>query len=159
MTDDARADDEGRRSDEGRRPDEGRRSDDQVGSLAEEAAKLFAAAADWAREHTGDQAGSSAAASGTAGPRLGEWLSREHIATGAPECRWCPLCQAIGLLRSTSPEVKEHLASLVVVARQLLDAVADSVVETATDDGSRERRRSRTPDVEHIDLAEGDSWD
>jgi hypothetical protein len=124
---------------------------DEVGSLSEEAAKLFAAAADWAREHTGD--GHGAASTGGPGARLGEWLSPEHIATGAPECRWCPVCQAIGLLRSTSPEVKEHLASLVVVARQLLDSVADSVAQDARPD------RSSTPDVEHIDLSEDDSWD
>jgi hypothetical protein len=132
-----------------------------VGSLGEEAAKLFAAAAAWAREHAGDVAGPAAAAGSAAGTdsgdaagsgaasRLGEWLSADHIATGAPECTWCPLCQAIGVLRSTSPEIKEHLASLVVVARQLLDSVADAAQES----------KQSSPDVEHIDLSEDDSWD
>jgi hypothetical protein len=125
-----------------------------VGSLGEEAAKLFAAAADWAREHTGEAAGSTGREGGSAaGWGLGDLLSSEHLATGAPECRWCPLCQAIGLLRSTSPEMKEHLASLVVVGRQLLDSVADAV---APDD---KPERPAKPDVEHIDLAEDDTWD
>jgi hypothetical protein len=119
-----------------------------VGSLGEEAAKLFAAAAAWAREHAGDATGPAAAAGSGAGARLGEWLSADHIATGAPECTWCPLCQAIGLLRTTSPEVKEHLSSLVVVARQLLDSLAEAAQEA----------EQSTPDVEHIDLSEDDSW-
>jgi hypothetical protein len=133
------------------------RSTGDVGSLGEEAAKLFAAAAAWAREHAGDAAGPAAAAGSGAGNRLGEWLSADHIATGAPECSWCPLCQAIGMVRSTSPEVKEHVASLVVVARQLLDSLADSVAEAVGDDGQPTKRS--TPDVEHIDLSEDDSWD
>jgi hypothetical protein len=125
------------------------RSTGDVGSLGEEAAKLFAAAAAWAREHAGDPTGPAAAAGSEAGDRLGEWLSADHIATGAPECKWCPLCQAIGVLRSTSPEVKEHLASLIVVARQMLDSLAEAVQEP----------KQSPPDVEHIDLSEDDSWD
>jgi hypothetical protein len=121
-----------------------------IGSLGEEAAKLFAAVADWAREQAGDAAAPTAAGAGT---RLGDLLSQEHIATGAPECRWCPVCQAIGLLRSSSPEVKEHLASLVVVARQLLDSVADTVAPDA------KPGPASAPDVEHIDLTEDDPWD
>ena len=140
---------------------EGDRHRDEVGSLAEETAKLFAAAADWARDHsssdrpTASGGATGGATGGTAGARLGEWLADEHIATGAPECRWCPVCQAIGVLRSTSPEVKEHLASLVVVARQLLDSVADAASHGATP----KPERSSPPDVEHIDLSEDDSWD
>jgi hypothetical protein len=135
----------------------------EVGSLGEEAAKLFAAVTDWAREHTGEStsgdaaAGKPAADDATAGntssSRLGDLFSAEHVATGAPECRWCPLCQAIGLLRTTNPEVKEHLASLVVVARQILDSVADAVADDAKPD------RTSSPGVEHIDLSEDDSWD
>lgn len=127
---------------------------DEVGSLADEAAKLFAVAADWAREHTEG----SAASGGGPGARLRDGLSDEHIATGASECRWCPVCQAIGLLRSTSPDVKEHVASLVVVARQLLDSVADAVADDGKSGGGGPSR-SGPPDVEHIDLSEDDSWD
>ena len=138
MTDDARPKGEGGES--------------EVGSLADEAARLFAAAADWARQ----QAGDSGTASGLSTPRLGDWLGQEHIATGAPECRWCPICQAISLLRTTSPDVKEHVASLVVVARQILDSVADAVVDDGR--GGKPRPESK-PNVEHIDLSEDDPWD
>jgi hypothetical protein len=119
------------------------RPNSDVGSLGDEAAKLFAAVADWAREHTGEETG----------PGRDDLFSAEHIATGAPECRWCPLCQAIGLLRSTSPEVKEHLASLVVVGRQLLASVGDAVAPDAKPE------RTSKPDVEHIDLSEDEPWD
>jgi hypothetical protein len=144
------------------------RSSGEVGSLGEEAAKLFAAVTDWAREHTGestsgspaagkpgsgDPAAGESAAGNSSSSRLGDLFSAEHIATGAPECRWCPLCQAIGMLRTTNPEVKEHLASLVVVAKQILDSVADAVADDAKPD------RTSSPDVEHIDLSEDDSWD
>jgi hypothetical protein len=125
------------------------RSTGDVGSLGEEAAKLLTAAAAWAREHAGDATGPAAAAGSGAGVRLGDWLSADHIATGAPECKWCPLCQAIGMLRSTSPEVKDHLASAIVVARQLLDSLAEAVQEP----------QQSSSDVEHIDLSEDDSWD
>jgi hypothetical protein len=45
----------------------------------------------------------------------------EHIATGAEECRYCPVCQVIHLVRATSPEVKAHLA---VAASSLMQAAA-----------------------------------
>ena len=75
-------------------------SDDpeQVGSVAEEAIKLFGALSGWAKEH-------------------GEGLSsfadelQEHVATGAPECAWCPLCRTVAAVRQTSPEVRTHLTS------------------------------------------------
>ena len=138
MTDDTRPNDEG--------------NEGEVGSLADEAARLFAAATDWARQHTGD----SGTAAASSAPRAGDWPGQEHIATGAPECRWCPICQAISLLRTTSPDMKEHVASLVVVARQILDSVAESVGDTGS--ASKPRPESK-PDVEHIDLSEDDPWD
>jgi hypothetical protein len=124
----------------------------EVGSLADEAARLFAVATDWARQYTADSRTGSAASA----PRSGDWPGQEHIATGAPECRWCPICQAISLLRTTSPDMKEHVASLVVVARQILDSVAETVGEAGS--ASKPRPES-TPDVEHIDLSEDDPWD
>jgi hypothetical protein len=75
-------------------------SDDheQVGSVAEEAMKLFGAFSSWAKEH-------------------GEGLSsltddlHEHVATGSPECTWCPVCRTVAAVRQTSPEVRAHLAT------------------------------------------------
>src|SRR5689334_24333897 len=78
----------------------GQESDDRdpVGSVAEEAAKLLGALSGWAKEH-------------------GEGLSsfgdevHEHLATGAPECTWCPVCRTVAAIRQTSPEVRAHLTS------------------------------------------------
>jgi len=138
-------------TEEGRPKDEGESTGD-IGSLGEEAARLFAAATDWARQHTGDTADPA----GQTATDPGDWLGHEHIATGAPECRWCPVCQAIGLLRTTSPDLKEHVASLVVVARQVLDSVAETVGEPGS---NAKPRPEPKPDVERIDLSEDDPWD
>ena len=63
----------------------------EVGSAAEEAARLLAAAEQWAR---------------TRGSTL---LDAEHLATGTHECTVCPLCQTLGRLRQVRPEVATHL--------------------------------------------------
>lgn len=65
-------------------------STDRVGSAAEEAARLLAAAEDWARARAGR-------------------LDGEHLATGSAECSVCPVCQAVGALRHVRPEVVSHL--------------------------------------------------
>ena len=44
----------------------------------------------------------------------------EHLATDAVECTYCPVCRAVHAVRSTSPEVREHLAN---AASSLLLAV------------------------------------
>ena len=77
-----------------RRPD--------VGSAAEEAARLLAAAEQWARDR-----GSAV-------------LHSEHLATGAPECTVCPLCAAVGALRNVHPDVVTHLLE---AARSVVAAV------------------------------------
>jgi hypothetical protein len=58
---------------------------EQAGAAAE-AARLLAALQDWAREDVG-----------------------EHLATGAGECRYCPLCTAISVLRGDRPQVTDKL--------------------------------------------------
>ncbi len=68
-----------------------------LGSATEEARRLLAALQDFARRTTG-----------------------EHIATGAPECRLCPVCQIISFVRDSRPEVAEHLGS---AAAALLSAL------------------------------------
>lgn len=62
-----------------------------LGSAAEEAARLLAAAEHWAR---------------TRGTQL---LSDEHLATGSGECTVCPLCQTVAALRQVPPEAVAHL--------------------------------------------------
>jgi hypothetical protein len=109
-----------------------------VGSVAEEAAKLFGALSGWAREH-GD--GVTAMADSMA-----EQL-HEHIATGSPECAWCPVCRTVAAIRQTSPEVRVHLAS---AASSLMMAVSGMM---ATHPPTREGG------VERIDLDDDpDEW-
>ncbi len=125
---------------------------EDVGSVGEEAAKLFGALSDWARDH---------------GPDLGHGLSglasqaaasakdvNEHIATGDAECTYCPICRTVHVVRTASPEVRTHLA---VAAASLMQAAA-GVLAAASSDPSRGSGRGR--DVEHIDLdgASDEDW-
>ncbi len=64
---------------------------ESIGSAAEEAAKLLAAAQEWARAR----------------------FDSEHLATGASECQVCPMCQGIAALRQVRPETVEHLLDAV----------------------------------------------
>lgn len=98
---------------------------DDVGSVAEEAAKLFGALSDWARD-VGD-----------------------HVDTGAEECRYCPVCRTVHVIRQASPEVRDHLA---VAASSLMQAAAGVLAASAR----AGHHASRDPGVEHIDV---DDWD
>lgn len=99
----------------------------QPGPAAEEAAKLFAAVEDWVR---------------TRGAGL---LHNEHLATGAPECAVCPLCQGVAALRQVAPETVEHL----------LDAAASLVAALRTTVAPDARSDSGRTGVQHIDVREG----
>lgn len=57
------------------------KDDEAVGSLADEAAKLF----------------------GAVSQSLGDHLEAES------ECEWCPVCRTVRAVRDLSPEVKAHL--------------------------------------------------
>jgi hypothetical protein len=48
----------------------------------------------------------------------------EHIATGAPECRYCPVCRAIAASRSSGPDVLGHVLS---AGESLYAAVREAV--------------------------------
>lgn len=108
--------------------------DNPVGSVGEEAAKLFDALQDWAKE------GGLGAPSG-----LGDQFRsvNEHIATGGEDCTYCPVCQVIHRVRQASPEVRTHLA---VAASSLLQAAA-MVLEARAP-----RPPSGQPHVTKIDL-------
>ena len=100
----------------------------EVGSAAEEAARLFTALEEWARS------------------RAGSFVDDEHLATGSAECRVCPVCQAIGALRHVRPEAVEHL----------LDATASLVAALRTAAAQpTEEPTPRGPRVERIDVSEG----
>jgi hypothetical protein len=102
--------------------------DEPVGSVGEEAAKLFGALADWAGDHAREV--------------------NEHLATGDAECLYCPICRTVHAVRQASPEVRAQLAG---AASTFLQAAA-GLLSAA---GQTEPPSSR---VEHIDLDdEGDS--
>jgi hypothetical protein len=102
--------------------------EEQVGSVADEAAKLFGALSDWARD------------------------ANEHIATGAEECTYCPICRTVHVARLASPEVRTHLA---MAAANLMQAAA-GVLSAVSSDESR-AGDARHDGMEHIDLDEG-TW-
>ncbi len=114
-----------------------------VGSVAEEAAKLFGALSGWAREH-GD--GMGAMVDSMAESVTGEL--HDHLATGSPECAWCPMCRTVAAVRQTSPEVRAHLAN---AASSLMMAVSGMMAT---------RPPARDGSVERIDLDDaGDAGD
>lgn len=122
------------------------RSDDDgpeaVGSVAEEAAKLFGVLSGWARDQGDVVSGAAAAMSASVGEGM-----QHHLATGSAECTWCPVCRAVGVVRQTSPEARAHLA-----------AAASSLLLAATELLST-RVPSEGRGVEHIDLDEPGDWE
>ena len=131
----------------------GPESSDEIGSVADEAAKLFGALAEWARDHGSDlgQGLSGVAAQAATSARD----VNEHIATGSAECAYCPVCRSVHLIRQTSPEVRSHLA---VAAASLMQAAA-GILATAVPDENR-AAAARGDGVEHIDLddLDDDAW-
>lgn len=80
----------------------------QTGSVGDEATRLFAAAQDLLQRGLGS-------------------AQTSHIATGAAECTWCPLCQVIAVLRGDRPELSERLAETQTAVAGLLHALTDAV--------------------------------
>jgi hypothetical protein len=106
-------------------------STEGVGSVSEEASRLFAAFESWVHSAAGN-AGSAFASADA------------HVATGAAECQLCPACRLIALLRGTRPEVFEHLvdatSSLLAAVRAAIDAHEHAWASR------------RSSPVEHIDI-------
>lgn len=120
-------------------------SDEPVGSVGEEAAKLFAALSTWARDQGVEHVGTAAGAASAVSEAMHS--INEHVATGSEDCRYCPVCQVIHLVRTTSPEVKAHLA---VAASSLMHAAAGVLATQVPPD--------KKGPVEKIDLDDTD-WD
>lgn len=114
-----------------------------VGSVGEEAAKLFAALQGWAKESGGEYAGAAAGAAAGASSLLSE--IDQHVATGGKDCTYCPICRGISAVRATSPEVRQHLSS---AASSLLQALSVAMAPDVEDSAGR-----KGP-VERIDLDE-----
>lgn len=102
----------------------------EVGSAAEEAVRLFAAAEEWARK------------------KAGHLVDDAHVATGSSECQMCPVCQGIGVLRHVRPEAVEHM----------LDAAASFVAALKTAVSTPPSNASARPAnrVQHIDVSEAE---
>jgi hypothetical protein len=87
---------------------------DDVGSLAEEAARLAAAFQDWAHERAHERA---------------HGLAEHDIADGSAACRLCPLCRLIAVLRQLEPQTVDQIGAqvqdLVRSLRTLLDVLAN----------------------------------
>lgn len=129
---------------------------EDLGTVAEEAAKLFGALGEWAKDQGGDwAAGVSGLAehAATTARQVHDHLDenlRENLANGSPECRWCPVCRTIHVVRQMSPEVRAHLTT---AATSLLQAAA-GVMATQVPTTPR-------PGMERIDLDADDpgAWD
>ena len=120
--------------------------EEPVGSVAEEAAKLFAAFQGWAKDNGGEYAG--AAASAAEGAATAFHQVGEHVATGSAECTYCPVCRVIAAVRDTSPEVRQHLTT---AATSLMHAAAGMLATQVPDSSAR---RGDTG-VEKIDIEDG----
>lgn len=112
----------------------------EVGSVGDEAAKLLGALSEWARDHG---TGVGDGISGLAGHAAATMADvNEHLATGSPECTYCPICRTVHAVRQTSPEVRAHLAtaasSLLQAAFGLLATLPPPT--SATDRGSEFER-------------------
>ena len=119
--------------------------DGDIGSAAEEAARLFGALSDWAKDHGSDL---SSGLSGLAGHAAAAAKDvNDHVATGSAECEYCPICRTVHVVRQASPEVRAHLA---VAAASLMQAAA-GILATAVPDDAR-AAAARGDGVEHIDL-------
>lgn len=119
-----------------------------IGSVAEEAAKLFAVL----QNAAGDEA------------PAGEKHDEHKL---GPDCVWCPVCQLIHRVRSTSPETIEQLstaaAHVLGSVRSLLEAAADAARQAREDAASRSSQPEEEPvrpRVDRIDVSEDpEPWD
>lgn len=119
----------------------------EVGSVGEEAAKLFGALADIARHRGGDVGDGLSGLAGHAAAMAKD--VNEHLATDSAECRYCPICRVVHAVRETSPEVREHLLS---AATSLLQAAAGLMETLPAKEQASEGGAARGPEVQRIDL-------
>ena len=127
-------------------PGEGPRGE-PIGSVGEEAAKLFTALSGWAKDQGAQGTDSAAGAAFAFGDMLKD--VNDHIATGGQDCKYCPLCQLISAVRATSPEVKAHLT---IAASSLMSAAAGVLATQVPDD-------KKSGPVEKINLDDAEGWD
>jgi hypothetical protein len=134
---------------------DGARRAEGVGTVGEEATKLFQVLQDWTRDSGSERAAGAASGAASALHDIGE-----HVATGGADCRYCPVCRVIGVVRGTSPEVRQHLATaataLVSAAAGLLDT---PVPDRSPDEAAPAPPEQPGPPEEAVeDGWEDDSW-
>jgi hypothetical protein len=112
---------------------------EQVGSLAEEAAKLVSALS--------SMSSSIASAATSAGGHDNDHEDDQgHVHDPlSPECRYCPICAVGRAARAVTPEVREHLTSAALSLAMALKSFVDEAMSPPSDGA---------PPVEKIDVAE-----
>ncbi|WP_239455304.1 hypothetical protein [Nocardioides gilvus] len=146
-------------------PDESTREHPHVGSLGEEALRLLGSFAGWAGQqgaevHHGVEDVARQALDGVQAMTDG---FEEHLATGAAECTWCPLCRTVHAVRELSPEVKAHLVS---AASSLVKASAALLATVVPEQGASSQQSAPQPGprsspaqqsrIQHIDIDDPD---
>jgi hypothetical protein len=140
-------------------------SKEPVGSVAEEAAKLFAVLQQAAHQHEPRAEEPPAAEEQDKAEEHDHGTAR----SGGPECLWCPVCQLIAKVRNTSPETIEQLstaaAGVLGSVRSLLEAAAEAARQARVDaesrtTGTQEPERPARSRVDRIDVSEDpEPWD
>jgi len=134
-------------------------SKEPIGTVAEEAAKLFAIL----QHAAADTTGTTHAAQAPADPDQDD----VHDHKLGPDCVWCPVCQLIHKVRTTSPETIEQLstaaAHVLGSVRSLLEAAAEAGRQSRADATPRSARQNEEPTrspVDRIDVSEDpEPWD
>lgn len=114
--------------------------EEQVGSLAEEAARLAEAVAGWAHGQRGQGM---------------DWpaVTREHAEHhDRSTCQYCPICRLIGVVQDVRPEVRQHL----LAAAGSLAQAASALVESYAPEPKPEPEPD--PPAEHIDVTDDATW-
>ncbi|TDU87025.1 hypothetical protein EV138_0542 [Kribbella voronezhensis] len=139
-----------------------------VGSVAEEAAKLFAVLQQATTEAKGQHSSHQEPVHEEPADEAADEHEHGTAHRGGPECQWCPVCQLIAKVRTTSPETIEQLSSAAAGVlgslRSLLEAAAEAARQARADAESRtaedpgeQPARSR---VDRIDVSEDpEPWD
>ena len=128
------------------------RWDEQVGSVADEAAKLLESLRRSAESAGADPQATATASAPEADSATGHPASAsgdEHPASepGAhdPFCTWCPLCRTAEVVRSLSPETITRLADLATLAATVLADLASSRAPADTSDAGASPARRPAP--------------
>ena len=138
-----------------------------VGSVAEEAAKLFAVLQQASADARGAEARPAQEPPVDEPPAAHDAQTDDH--QHGTNCQWCPVCQLIGKVRQTSPETIEQLstaaAGVLGAVRSLVEAAAEAARQAKVDAESRaageqDQERPARSRVDRIDVSEDpEPWD